>query len=167
MSSSNKLEKTIVFASLDAKKAREMELISVSAEKKRLADANNLNRLKNDSRYCKLSEEVLKLIVKHSSVLTLESLLQYKCVYTARNIAQCAEWMTLGKTVAMTHKIESLLSYLGKNQQIFVGDAIFRINNDPGRDSKIIKAMLFFNLIKIRGKTYLDTLRKTDMIELP
>lgn len=144
----------------------ETNLIAVSEDKQRLAIANKVNRLRQCERYTKASQKALEFIVKNSSDKVLDELMNYKCAYTARNIIQFSVFMTDNKRATMINKIEDTLKYLENNNAVASTLYARTLNNDSGRDSKILKTMQFFNLISINNKSFRDAISKDDAINL-
>lgn len=156
----------VAFRALDVQIELETNLIAVSEDKQRLAIANKVNRLRQCERYTKASQKALEFIVKNSSDSVLDELMNYKCAYTARNIIQYAVFMTDSKRVSMITKIEDTVKYLSNNNAVVSTLYARTLNNDSGRDSKILKTMQFFNLIEIKNKTFRDAISKDDAVLL-
>ena len=160
----NTLIKNVTFRAVEAQIERERALIAVSAEKSDLARKNTLNRMKQDAKYCKASAEALQLIVEVSSVDTLESLLNYKCAYTQRNILQLAEFLAVGKSCANARMIERMMRE-NANKTLSVSALSEKMNSDFARDSKLIKTMKFFHLIVSNvSNDFRDNLKKDELI---
>ncbi|MGZ8220361.1 MAG: hypothetical protein ACXWT0_01805 [Methylobacter sp.] len=152
-----KNQKLVSFRASEVEVELQSNMIAVSDNKAIAMQKNMKNRLKACKAFVNASESSLDLIVTHSSASMLEYLMNASNYKTATRVLDCAKYMCNEKHSSI---IDYTLSALERSvlQKTSV-DQVCNISQQCyARISNAVKALAFFDLIKVENAMFNDRL---------